>query len=75
MLNCSSNLQRGADEDLMDTVDEPIAADPSTICKYDTLQADILLIEPPGAQRLNGWLKTWYHRTLEEVIIINMKNL
>ena len=49
------------------------AADPPRICKYDTLPEDILHIEPPRVQRLYGWLKTWYHRTLVEVIITNIK--
>ena len=56
---------------LIDTVDEPTAADPPRIFKYDTLPGDILHIEPLRAQRLNGWLKTW---TLVEVMVINMKN-
>ena len=57
MLNCSSTFQRGADQDLMDILDEPTAADPPTICKYDTLPGDILHIEPPRAERLMDGLK------------------
>ena len=57
----------------MDTADEPTAGDHPRICKYDTLPGDILHIESPRAQRLIGWLKTWYHRTLVEVIIIYIK--
>ena len=60
---------RGANADLMGTMEEETSGDVPSICRHNT-SGRMLTIEEDKVQRLKGWLKTYYHRIVVEVIII-----